>query len=73
MSEVIPAAIVHRYGPVSELEYDLMPGIGGVTTTTDLGTMPLYKAGLGGQAIYVSQQTIPWSFTFPRPGRIHCR
>ncbi|WP_434052917.1 MAG: serine hydrolase domain-containing protein [Roseibium sp.] len=41
LSENLPTAIVHRYGPVSELEYQLMPEIGDVRATTILGTMTL--------------------------------
>jgi CubicO group peptidase (beta-lactamase class C family) len=38
-SEVGPSAIVHRYGPVSELRSEWMPEIADVTATTILGTM----------------------------------
>ncbi len=41
LSENLPTAIVHRYGQVSELPYDLMPEIADVTATTILGSMPL--------------------------------
>ncbi len=43
LSEVLPAAIVHRYGPISMLESAPMPEIEKVTATTDLGTMTLRK------------------------------
>jgi hypothetical protein len=41
LSEVLPAAIVHRQGQVSELAYAVMPEIADVTATTDLGAMTL--------------------------------
>ena len=40
-SEIGPSAIVHRYGPVSELESEPMPEIADVMATTTLGTMTL--------------------------------
>ncbi|KGJ90350.1 serine hydrolase domain-containing protein [Colwellia psychrerythraea] len=41
LSENLPTAVVHRYGPVSELNYSLTPQIGDVSATTILGTMTL--------------------------------
>ncbi|MFD3189349.1 serine hydrolase domain-containing protein [Sedimentitalea sp. HM32M-2] len=41
LSENLLTAIVHRYGPVSELSYNLMPDVGDVRATTILGTMTL--------------------------------
>lgn len=41
LSENLPTAVVHRYGPVSELGYQPMPEIGDVRATTILGTMTL--------------------------------
>ena len=41
LSENLPTAIVHRYGPVSELESQPLPEIGEVRATTILGTMTL--------------------------------
>ncbi|MDW4548574.1 hypothetical protein R5H32_04335 [Defluviimonas sp. D31] len=41
LSEVLPAALVHRQGPVAILEENIMPEIGEVVATTDLGTMTL--------------------------------
>lgn len=41
LSEVLPAAIVHRSGPVSMLKGAPMPEIEKVVATTDLGTMTL--------------------------------
>ena len=41
LSEVLPAAIVHRNGPVAVLESAPMPEIEDVVATTDLGTMTL--------------------------------
>ncbi|UWR03019.1 beta-lactamase family protein [Ruegeria conchae] len=41
LSENLPTAIVHRYGPVSELSYQPMPEVGDVRATTILGTMTL--------------------------------
>ncbi|MCU7846001.1 MAG: beta-lactamase family protein [Candidatus Thiodiazotropha sp. (ex Monitilora ramsayi)] len=40
-SEIGPSAIVHRYGPVSELKTEPMPKIAEVVATTALGTMTL--------------------------------
>ena len=41
LSENLPTAIVHRYGPVSELDSQPMTKIGNVKATTILGTMTL--------------------------------
>ena len=41
LSEIGPSAIVHRYGPVSELETELKPEIADVTASTALGTLTL--------------------------------
>lgn len=41
IGEFIPTALVHRKGPVSELDRALMPEIADVVATTDLGTMTL--------------------------------
>jgi hypothetical protein len=41
LSEVLPAALVKRYGQVSMLQSDPMPEIADVVATTDLGTMTL--------------------------------
>jgi CubicO group peptidase (beta-lactamase class C family) len=43
LSEVLPAAIVHRDGQVSVLESDPMPEIADVVATTALGTMTLRR------------------------------
>jgi hypothetical protein len=43
LSEVLPAAIVHRDGRVSVLESDPMPEIADVVATTALGTMSLRR------------------------------
>ena len=41
LSENLPTAVVHRYGPVSEIESRLMSEIGDIQATTILGTMTL--------------------------------
>lgn len=41
LSENLPTAIIHRYGAVSALDYQLMSEIGEVKATTILGTMTL--------------------------------
>lgn len=41
LSENLPTAIVHRYGPVSEFDSKPTPDIGNVKATTILGTMTL--------------------------------
>lgn len=41
LSEIIPTAIIHRHGPVSELEPAAMPEIADVAATTKLGAMTL--------------------------------
>ena len=44
LSEVVPTALIRRGGPISELEIEIIPEIGDVAATTDLGTMTLKQA-----------------------------
>lgn len=44
LSEVLPTALIRRGGPVSELKEEIIPEIGDVAATTELGTMTLKEA-----------------------------
>lgn len=44
LSEVVPTALIRRGGSISELKVKMMPEIGDVVATTDLGTMTLEEA-----------------------------